>query len=133
MSLNKKQSSTYIKYACGCFLYAPSIYLASLQKGFWYTAQKLILNVSEAARMPLVPRSRDVFCFTKNSLSSNRHGCLLLDEVSTSSIFVWAVFTKRVFPTVQDVRWFKRSSYKAVILLEKTIDQSVQNARPYRR
>ena len=54
MSLNKKQSSTYIKYACGCFLYAPSIYLASLQKGFWYTAQKLILNVSEAARMPLV-------------------------------------------------------------------------------
>ena len=33
MSLNKKQSSTYIKYACGCFLYAPSIYLAYLQRG----------------------------------------------------------------------------------------------------
>ena len=26
LSLNKKQSSTYNKYACGCFLYAPSIY-----------------------------------------------------------------------------------------------------------
>ena len=37
--------------------------------------------------MPLVPRSRDVFCFTKNSPSSNRHGCLLLDEVFTSSIY----------------------------------------------
>ena len=32
MSLNKKQSSTYIKYACGCFLYAPSIYSVYLQK-----------------------------------------------------------------------------------------------------
>ena len=32
LSLNKKQSSTYTKYACGCFLYAPSIYLAYLQK-----------------------------------------------------------------------------------------------------
>ena len=25
LSLHKKQSSTYSKYACGCFLYAPSI------------------------------------------------------------------------------------------------------------
>ena len=33
LSLNKKQSSTYNKYACGCFLYAPSIYSAYLQKG----------------------------------------------------------------------------------------------------
>ena len=32
LSLNKKQSSTYNKYACGCFLYAPSIYSAYLQK-----------------------------------------------------------------------------------------------------
>ena len=33
LSLHKKQSSTYNKYACGCFLYAPSIYTAYLQKG----------------------------------------------------------------------------------------------------
>ena len=33
LSLYKKQSSTYNKYACGCFLYAPSIYTAYLQKG----------------------------------------------------------------------------------------------------
>ena len=26
LSLNKKQSSMYNKYACGCFLYAPSIF-----------------------------------------------------------------------------------------------------------
>ena len=46
MSLNKKQSSTYNKYACGCFLYAPSIYTASLQKSFqnrhgwrWFQAE----------------------------------------------------------------------------------------------
>ena len=26
LSLNKKQSSTYNKYACGCFLYAPRIF-----------------------------------------------------------------------------------------------------------
>nr|DAX39384.1 MAG TPA: hypothetical protein [Caudoviricetes sp.] len=32
LSLNKKQSSTYNKYACGCFLYAPSICTASFQK-----------------------------------------------------------------------------------------------------
>ena len=38
LSLNKKQSSTYYKYACGCFLYAPSIcivYFKRLtEKGF---------------------------------------------------------------------------------------------------
>ena len=46
LSLNKKQSSTYNKYACGCFLYAPSIYTASLQKSFqnshgwwWFQAE----------------------------------------------------------------------------------------------
>ena len=33
LSLHKKQSSTYNKYACGRFLYAPSIYTAYLQKG----------------------------------------------------------------------------------------------------
>ena len=33
LSLHKKQSSTYNKYACGCFLCAPSIYTAYLQKG----------------------------------------------------------------------------------------------------
>ena len=32
LSLHKKQSSTYSKYACGCFLYAPSICLAFFQK-----------------------------------------------------------------------------------------------------
>ena len=46
LSLHKKQSSTYNKYACGCFLYAPSIYTASLQKSFqnrhgwrWFQAE----------------------------------------------------------------------------------------------
>ena len=40
LSLNKKQSSTYNKYACGCFLYAPSIcivYFKRLTEGV-YTA-----------------------------------------------------------------------------------------------
>ena len=32
LSLHKKQSSTYKKYACGCFLYAPSICTAYFQK-----------------------------------------------------------------------------------------------------
>ena len=32
LSLNKKQSLTYQRYDCGCFLYAPSIYTVSLQK-----------------------------------------------------------------------------------------------------
>lgn len=32
LSLNKKQSSTYNKYACGCFLYAPSICSTYFQK-----------------------------------------------------------------------------------------------------
>ena len=36
LSLHKKQSSAYNKYACGCFLYAPSIYTAYLQKSFQY-------------------------------------------------------------------------------------------------
>jgi len=34
LSLHKKQSSTYNKYACGCFLCAPSIYTAYLQKAY---------------------------------------------------------------------------------------------------
>ena len=36
LSLHKKQSSTYIKYACGCFLYAPSICIVYFQKTFQY-------------------------------------------------------------------------------------------------
>ena len=32
LSLHKKQSSTYNKYACGCFLYAPSICSTYLSK-----------------------------------------------------------------------------------------------------
>ena len=32
LSLHKKQSSTYNKYACGCFLYAPSTCIVYFQK-----------------------------------------------------------------------------------------------------
>ena len=63
LSLHKKQSSTYSKYACGCFLCAPSICIvyfkrltegASFQKRWFKNIrhiygvirQKSILNVS---------------------------------------------------------------------------------------
>ena len=53
LSLNKKQSSTYKKYACGCFLYAPSICGVYFQKAYGEV-------VSERAWMSVVPRSSDV-------------------------------------------------------------------------
>ncbi len=61
LSLHKKQSSTYSKYACGCFLYAPSIcivYFKRLTESciLPYVPLLKILNASEAAWMPLVPR-----------------------------------------------------------------------------
>ena len=67
LSLNKKQSSTYIKYACGCFLYAPSIYIVYFKRltdrvQLLRAAHKLILNVAEAARMPLVLNSNQFAC-----------------------------------------------------------------------
>ena len=43
LSLHKKQSSAYNKYACGCFLYAPSIYTAYLQKAYG-RGRRLILR-----------------------------------------------------------------------------------------
>ena len=43
LSLNKKQSSTYNKYACGCFLYAPSICIAYFkrltERGIYFVEQ----------------------------------------------------------------------------------------------
>ena len=55
LSLHKKQSSTYSKYACGCFLCAPSIcivYFKRLTEGHLLRdAQKQMLNVSEPPRM----------------------------------------------------------------------------------
>ena len=69
LSLNKKQSSTYTKYACGCFLYAPSICIVYFKKAYgkghllchyfqkrwqgdtlFVAAHKLILNTSEPPR-----------------------------------------------------------------------------------
>ena len=72
LSLHKKQSSTYSKYACGCFLCAPSICIVYFKRlteevHLLRDAQQSMLNVAELARMPLVPIS-NVFALQTRSL-----------------------------------------------------------------
>ena len=61
LSLHKKQSSTYNKYACGCFLCAPSICIVYFKRlteeyalRYAVAAKKLILNVSFPTWMSVV-------------------------------------------------------------------------------
>ena len=83
MSLNKKQSSTYNKYACGCFLYAPSIcstYLSKrwLRAGIYcVAAQKSMLDVQQVRLQPplmAVVMSTRVL-LKQNSKIKNVYGC----------------------------------------------------------
>ena len=46
LSLNKKQSSTYNKYACGCFLCAPSICIVYFKR---LTAKRLFRSDTDVA------------------------------------------------------------------------------------
>ena len=48
LSLHKKQSSTYSKYACGCFLYAPSICIVYFKR----LAEKPYFTVCAATENP---------------------------------------------------------------------------------
>ena len=62
LSLHKKQSSTYNKYACGCFLCAPSIYTVyfkRLTESMFYDMLLLqtVLDVSEPPWTAVVLRS----------------------------------------------------------------------------
>ena len=85
LSLHKKQSSTYNKYACGCFLCAPSIcivYFKRLTESMFYDMLLLqtVLDVSERPRTGVVLRSSDVFAPQKLA-SRSVHGCTLLDRL----------------------------------------------------
>ena len=73
LSLNKKQSSTYNKYACGCFLCAPSICIVYFKR----LTEELF---SERTGMSVVPRRSDVFAPQKLA-SRSVHGCTLLDRL----------------------------------------------------
>ncbi|AIW88880.1 hypothetical protein JO41_02930 [Treponema sp. OMZ 838] len=73
MSLHKKQSSTYNKYACGCFLCAPSIYTVYFKR----LTEELF---SERTGMSVVSSSSNVFVQQKLA-SRSVHGCTLLDRL----------------------------------------------------
>ena len=70
LSLNKKQSSTYKKYACGCFLYAPSIYTVYFKR---LTAN----GISERAGCPWFYAATSL---PANLQPKNVHGCIFLGE-----------------------------------------------------
>ena len=73
LSLHKKQSSTYNKYACGCFLCAPSIYTVYFKR----LTEELF---SERTGMSVVSSSSNVFAQQKLT-SRSVHGCTLLDRL----------------------------------------------------
>lgn len=72
LSLHKKQSSTYNKYACGCFLHAPSICSVYLQKALQYRQGWRWFHAVAT------------FCRTAKLVFSDRHGCLSENDISMS-------------------------------------------------
>ena len=56
LSRHKKQSSTYSKYACGCFLYAPSICIVYFKR------------LTESRILPYVPLLKILNGYTLTSL-----------------------------------------------------------------
>ena len=72
LSLCKKQSSTYNKYACGCFLHAPSICSTYLQvEGITlYLRRRIFQNRHGWTR----GKTAAMFLHRKNSPSANVHG-----------------------------------------------------------
>ena len=74
LSLHKKQSSTYNKYACGCFLCAPSIYTAYLQKGLDRVMLSSIISQLTAHSSQLTAHSSQLTFYLDNFLSTfHRH------------------------------------------------------------
>ena len=102
LSLNKKQSSTYTKYACGCFLYAPSIYIV-------YFKRLTVNGISEPPRMAVVPRS-SVFALQTRRYKMYRDvhfvPCLRL-------IFARALYLRRLFQKADGKWYFFRSGTDA--------------------
>ena len=78
LSLHKKQSSTYIKYACGCFLYAPSICIVYFQKAFFRNIQHIYCVASLTGCQWFHTISS--FSFMKNSKFRNVHGWIFLND-----------------------------------------------------
>ena len=108
LSLNKKQSSAYSKYACGCFLYAPSIYSAYLQKANGSFFRKVCFssgtdaNAQKCTRMYIselrvfhwknsilfgttdVLSAVAMFCHKAKLMFFDRHGYLSENDISIS-------------------------------------------------
>ena len=96
LSLNKKQSSAYSKYACGCFLYAPSIYSAYLQKANGKAFFEK--SGSAAAWMPLVLAAA-MFCRMAKLVFSDRHG-----RLSKNTFQCRRMYRLHLLPVHQDGR-----------------------------
>ena len=99
LSLNKKQSSTYSKYACGCFLYAPSIYSAYLQKANGRLFSKSLVQQRHGChRSEMSVRGH----FWASSFSLEKLVTVETTDILSAAVIFWHK-AKLVFPIDTDI------------------------------